>query len=377
MVSLLIYGSYGYTGTLITREAVSRGMSPVVAGRDGTKVTRQANELGLEGRVLDLETSDLVSHLEAFDAVLNCAGPFVDTVDPLVSACLEAETDYLDVTGEFPVFERLRQRDQDARAAGVTLLPGVGFDVVPTDCLAAFLHEQLPSADRLALGVRADASPSRGTALTVLELAGERGVVRRNGRLVQVPPAFRTREIDFGDGPEHAATIPLGDVVTAPWHTGIESVEVYAAMPSGASMAMRATDPFRRVLEVGPVRAALRHGIDAVVTGPGDRRLREETVSVWGEVIDQSAEDDASRRASARLRTPNVYALTADAAVSATERLLAGTNRSGFDPVPPGFQTPASAFGAEFVLELEGTDRELLETPDQDDPDRTALESEG
>ncbi|MWV40863.1 saccharopine dehydrogenase NADP-binding domain-containing protein [Natrialba sp. INN-245] len=376
MVSLLIYGSYGYTGTLVTREAVSRGLSPVVAGRDGTTVTRQANELGLEGRAIDLESSDLVSHLEAFDAVLNCAGPFVDTADPLVSACLEAETDYLDVTGEFPVLERLRQRDRDAREAGITLLPGVGFDVVPTDCLAAFLHDQLPSADRLTLGVRADASPSRGTAMTVLELAGNRGVVRRNGRLLQVPPAYRTREIDFGDGPEHAATIPLGDVVTAPWHTGIESVEVYAAMPSVASTAMRAADPFRGLLEIGPVRAALRWVIDAFVTGPGERQLREETVTVWGEVVDESADDGSTRRVQARLDTPNVYALTADAAVSAAECLLGGTDRANRDATPAGFQTPASAFGSEFVLDLEGTDRELLEVSSQAESNRTPLESE-
>src|SRR6056297_377347 len=240
MDALLIYGAYGYTGRLIAREAVAQGGSPVVAGRDGRAVARQADALGVEGRVIDLESDDPASHLERFDAVVNCAGPFVDTAEPLVTACLETGTDYLDITGEFPVFESLRQRDDAARETGVTLLPGVGFDVVPSDCLAAFLADQLPDGDMLRLGIKSDGGLSRGTARTLVEHLGSGGVVRRNGRLIQVPAAFRTRAIDFGDGPEHAVTIPWGDVVTAAHSTGIESVEVYAAAPPWASRALSA-----------------------------------------------------------------------------------------------------------------------------------------
>jgi len=172
MDSLLIYGSYGYTGRLIAREAaVARGGSPVVAGRDGRAVAEQSDELGVEGRTFDLESGDPAAHLGSFDAVLNCAGPFVDTAEALVSACLETNTDYLDITGEFSVFECLRQRDAPARDAGCTLLPGVGFDVVPSDCLAAVLAEQLPRPTSCGLELRAPAD-SRGTAKTLVEHLG-------------------------------------------------------------------------------------------------------------------------------------------------------------------------------------------------------------
>ncbi|ELY43711.1 saccharopine dehydrogenase family protein [Natronorubrum sulfidifaciens] len=371
MDSLLIYGSYGYTGRLIAREAVSRGGSPVVAGRNAREVTRQADELGVEGRTFEL-TDDVSATLQRFDAVVNCAGPFVKTVDPIVDACLETGTDYLDITGEFRVFERLRQRDDEARAAGVTLLPGVGFDVVPSDCLAAFLSEQLPSATTLSLGIKARGPLSRGTARTALEQFGSDGVVRRNGRLIKVPPAFRTREIDFGVGPEHAVTIPWGDVVTAARSTGIESIEVYAAMPSWLTRAMATTDSLGWLVDRRPVKPLLERLIDTRVDGPDARERARDTAVVWGEAVDEST----GQRARARVRTPNPYTLTAEATVSAAERILDGRDRT-HAPVPAGFQTPSSAFGPEFVLELEGTTREVLETPVAvDEADRSPVESD-
>ncbi|SIS06362.1 saccharopine dehydrogenase family protein [Natronorubrum thiooxidans] len=371
MDSLLIYGSYGYTGRLIAREAVSRGGSPVVAGRRRSAVTRQADALGVEGRTFAL-SDNIEAQLQGFDAVLNCAGPFVQTVDPLVDACLETGTDYLDITGECRVFERLRQRDGAARDADVTLLPGVGFEVVPSDCLAGFLHEQLPSATDLSLGVKGNGPLSRGTARTFVEQLGNDGVVRRNGRLIKVPAAFRTREIDFGTGPEHAVTVPWGDVVTAGHSTGIDSIVVYAAVPPWATRAMTAVDSLGWLLERGPVETLLKRLIDARVDGPSARERARDTAVVWGEAVD----DSTDRRVRARVRTPNPYALTAEAAVSAAERVFDGRDHTR-SPVPAGFQTPSSAFSPEFVLELEGTTRELLETPaESDESERSAVESD-
>ena len=344
---LLVYGSYGYTGSLIAQDAVSRGGSPTIAGRDPRKVAAQAGDLEVDWRAFDL--ADASDHLEEFDAVLNCAGPFVDTCDPMVEACLETGTDYLDVTGEFQVFERLANLDERADEAGVTLLPGVGFDVVPSDCLAAHLASRLPSADELAVGLAHDGSFSQGTILTLVNNAGEGGVIRRNGRLIRVPAAYDTREIDFGRGPQSAVTIPMGDVVTAPHSTGIENVSVYAAASKAEIAAMRVGDSVDWLLDAGPVKSGLECLIEAGVDGPDEDELEAGRAVVWAELT------DGERTVSGRIRTPNVYALTADAAVSAAERTLAG------DP-DPGFQTPATAFGPDFVLDLERTEREVLET---------------
>ncbi|SFB70151.1 Uncharacterized conserved protein [Halobiforma haloterrestris] len=356
MNSLLVYGSYGYTGRLIASAAVSRGWSPIVAGRDRRRIRDQAETLGLEWRAFSLDDGrERVAALEDVDAVLNCAGPFVDTAEPLVEACLETGTDYLDVTGEFSVFERLRQRDHRAREAGVTLLPGVGFDVVPSDCLAAHLAERLPTADRVALGIKSGSSLSRGTARTALEGLGEGGVIRRNGRLLQVPAAYRTREIDFGNGPEHAVTIPFGDVVTAAHGTNLDSVEVYLAAPPWTSRALSALDSMGPLCDTGPVERLLERAVDAAFDGPDERELATDRAVVWGEV-----EDDVGRRARARLETPNPYALTVETALAASERVLEPADCG----VDAGFRTPATAFGSDFVLEFEGTSLETLEEPD-------------
>lgn len=357
MNSLLIYGSYGYTGRLVVHDAVSRGGSPIVAGRDGRQVSRQATELGLEGRSFDLESPALAAHIADVDAVVNCAGPFTETAEPLFEACLEAGTDYLDISGEFPVFERLRRRDDVAREAGITVLPGVGFEVVPSDCLATFLHDQLPEADELALGITGSPTVSRGTARTLLELLGT-GVVRRNGRLVEVPTAFRSRRIDFGDGPEPAVTAPWADVVTAAHSTGIETIEVYVGVPAVANPLLPLADVGAWLVDRAPVRRLLEYGIDALVDGPDERQLATETAVVWGEARDS----ETGRTVRARMRTPNPYALTVDAALAAAERVLDGEGR-----VPAGFQTPASAFGADFALELEGAERELVDVPELSD----------
>jgi short subunit dehydrogenase-like uncharacterized protein len=283
--------------------------------------------------------------------VLHCAGPFVHTWRAVADACLRAgargrPVHYLDITGEIAVFEALAARGPAAAAAGVMLLPGVGFDVVPSDCLAAHLARRVPGARRLALAFRALGVPSRGTLATMAENLGRPGAVRRGGRIVAVPPAWRTRLVDFGDGrPRPATTIPWGDVSTA-WHsTGIADVEVFMAMPPALRRAMRLSRLVAPLLATGPVRRFAAARARAGAPGP-DAAARARGVSLlWGEAV-----ADDGRRAEARLRGPEAYALTAAAAVRLAGRALSGD-------APPGFQTPSRAYGADVVLALPGVER--------------------
>ena len=149
----MIYGANGYTGELIARAAVSRGLKPVLAGRSRDKVQALARELGLEARVFSLEDDvRLLTQIKGHDLVLHCAGPFSATAAPMMEACLRANAHYLDITGEIAVFEHAQSLNDRARAAGVVICPGVGFDVVPTDCVAAALKNAMPDATHLALG---------------------------------------------------------------------------------------------------------------------------------------------------------------------------------------------------------------------------------
>ncbi|WP_458209126.1 saccharopine dehydrogenase family protein [Haladaptatus sp. NG-SE-30] len=344
---LLIYGSYGYTGALVARTAVDEGLSPVLAGRDAERVEEQAMELGLDHRVFSLEHPEVVErHVEDAAAVLNCAGPFSKTAAPLQSACLQVGTDYLDIDGEIDVLEATAERDREAEQAEVTLLPSVGFDTVPTDCLAAHLESQLPTATRLLLAIDGLGTFSPGTLKSIIEGLARPGAIRTDGQIRTVPAAWQTRQIDFGQEPKTAVTIPWGDVSTSYYTTGIPNIETYATVPERAVGTMRRTQALTPVFGSKPFQQAAKRIVDAVVSGPTAEQRAQSTTRIWGRV-----EDDEGRHVSARLRTPDTYELTARTAVEAAQRTLAGE-------VAPGFQTPASAFGADFVLDFEGVERE-------------------
>src|SRR5687768_7026139 len=136
-MSALLYGATGYTGRLITRVAAEYGVRPILAGRNRAAVAALAHEHGLEHRAFALDdVAAMYRALGAVSAVLHCAGPFSRTSEPMASACIRTGTHYIDITGEIDVMEQLHARDAEAREARVMLLPGAGFDVVPSDCLA-------------------------------------------------------------------------------------------------------------------------------------------------------------------------------------------------------------------------------------------------
>ena len=343
---LLIYGSYGYTGALITEQAIEEGLTPVLAGRDAERVEAQATDLGLGHRVFSLEHPEVVERqVGDFAAVLNCAGPFSETARPLYSACLDAETDYLDIAGEIGVLEAVAGRDREAEARDVTLLPAVGFDVVPTDCLATHLHERLPSATRLTLAMDGFGTYSPGTLKSIVEGLSRSGAIREDGRIRTVPAAWKTRRIDFGRGAKPAVTVPWGDVSAAYYTTGIPSIETYATVPEYAAKILRRTRPVVPLLGTKPVQTVLKKLIDAGVSGPTADERAESVTRIWGEVA-----DDEGNRATTRMRTPDTYDLTAETAVESARRVVAGD-------VGAGFQTPASAFGPEFALTFDGVER--------------------
>jgi short subunit dehydrogenase-like uncharacterized protein len=348
-MNFLIYGANGYTGNLIAREAVKQGLRPILAGRDREKVERLAAELRLEHRVFSLDDAAAIdAALSGVEAALHCAGPFSRTSGAMADGCLRTGTHYLDITGEIAVFESLAARDAEAKSAGVMLLPGVGFDVVPSDCLAAHLKRRLPSATKLTLAIRGLGRISHGTATTMVENINRGGLVRRSGRLTPVPTAWKTRDIDFGDGPVKAVTIPWGDVATAFYSTGIPNIEVYAAVPAAARRMMVLSRAFGWLLGSAPVQGFLKRRIKAQPPGPSDAERARGKSFVWGEVT-----DDSGQRQVSRLVGPEGYTLTVMTALKIVKLVLAGT-------APVGFQTPSLAYGADLILEVEGVAREDL-----------------
>src|ERR1043165_8167305 len=229
----LIYGAYGYTGGLITRCAAERGLKPIIAGRNEQKTREIADQFDFESRIFGLgDTDPLDRTLAEVDVVLHCAGPFSITSRPMVEACIRNKKHYTDITGEIAVFEACAAMDKRAMEAGVMLVPGVGFDVVPSDCLARHLKDRLPTATHLTLAFYGMGKLSHGTQATMTMNIGKGGAIRRDGKITPVPAAWKTREIDFGEGVvKTGVTIPWGGVATAWYSTGIPNIEVYTVVP--------------------------------------------------------------------------------------------------------------------------------------------------
>ncbi len=341
----MIYGANGYTGTLIAEEAARRGLMPVLAGRREDAVRPLADRLGLEWRVFPLgRPEEVAGRLTGISAVLLAAGPFSETSRPVLEACLRRGVHYVDITGEIGVFEACRETDDRARGRGCVVLPGAGADVVPSDCLAAGLKAALPDAVRLEMAFASRGGYSAGTMKTAVESIPRGGAVRREGRIVRVPLAWKTAEVPFRDRVRTAVSISWGDVSTAYHSTGIPDIVVYMALSRRRIRTLRLLRHLSFLLRSGIARRAVRGLAGASGTGPGpDVRDRDE-VQIWGRVT-----NGRGTAVEGTLVTPNGYTLTARTAVECAARVAAGE-------VSPGFHTPSSAFGARFIEEFPGCD---------------------
>jgi saccharopine dehydrogenase (NAD+, L-lysine-forming) len=342
----LLYGANGYTGVLCAEEAQRRGLAPVLAGRREEAIAPLASRLGLEHRIFGLDdTPALERALADTGAVLLAAGPFSGTSRPVVDACLKTGAHYLDVTGEVAVFEACLARDAEARARGIVILPGVGFDVVPSDCLAASLKAALPTATHLELAFASAGTPSRGTTRTMIENIPRGGAVREDGAIRQEPAASRIREIPFRDKTRLCASIPWGDISTAYFSTRIPNIVVYTRMSRRALRMMRTMRPLLGLAALGPVHRFLDGLADRYARGSSEEERRTGVSQLWGRVRNAPGE-----AVEGTLTTPEGYRITALAGIECMRRIVAGLFPA------PGAHTPSTAFGARFVATLEGCD---------------------
>jgi len=343
MTQWLLYGANGYTGRLMAAEALRRGLHPVLAGRNAAALRALGAELGLQVRIFDLtEPGAVATGLRDVSLVLHCAGPFSATCAPMLEGCLAAGAHYLDITGEIDVFAHCHAQDARAKARGSLVLPGAGFDVVPTDCVAALLKRDLPDATSLVLGFEAGGGASPGTTKTGVEGLARGGRVRRQGQLVAVPLAYKTRTFLHDGRHRTAMTIPWGDLYTAWVSTGIPDIETYLVASPRAIAAARRANWLRPLLAWPAVVRFLQRRVEARVEGPSAATRQRTRSRIWGEVRNARGEE---RRLV--IDTPNGYDLTVTGALGIVQHLLA-------NPVPGGYYTPSMLMGAGYVLSLPG-----------------------
>jgi short subunit dehydrogenase-like uncharacterized protein len=347
--TILIYGAAGYTGTLTVRAVLDRGIRPLLAGRNAPRLARLGAELGLEYCVAELTNpSALTRMLRGVGVLINAAGPFSLTWSPLVEASLECGVHYLDLASDVTVIEGIRSRGAEARQRGIVLLPAVGFEVVPSDCLAAHVSARLPGATTLRFGLSGLELVSAGSARTMAFLVDQPLLVRRAGRLVPMAAGSLERAFDYGSGPMPSVAVSWGDLVTAFNTTGIADIETYfeaTPLVRAVVTAHRFAGPF---LSIPPAQAMLQLMTASLPDGPtvAERSTKKA-------VIVAEAEHPSGRVARARLVTPEAYGFSAKTAAAIGAEVATGN-------CEPGFQTPARLYGADFILQFEGVSREDL-----------------
>jgi short subunit dehydrogenase-like uncharacterized protein len=343
----LIYGASGYTGRLTARRARALGLRPILAGRNATKLQALARSFDLSYRVVGLEdTRALDALLRDVEVVLHIAGPFSRTARPMVDACLRNGVHYLDLTGEMAVFEDLHRDDAEADSRGVMIMPGAGFVVVPSDCLAAHVAKRLPDARFLRIGISRPDFISRGTARTMITLVNNGAWVRREGHLRTVPVCTLERYFDYGSGEFRGTAVSMPDVFTAYLTTGIPNIEVYTEANVFERAYYQVASNFAWLLSTPSWQRVLEFQAKFLPAEP----LGTDTESSE-RIIVAEAEDDSGRRVRSVLFTPDGYQFTPVVALAIVQRILAGEFR-------PGFQTPAGVYGADFVLALDGVSRQ-------------------
>jgi short subunit dehydrogenase-like uncharacterized protein len=342
---LLLYGAYGYTGRLVAELAAARKLDVVLAGRNKAALAGLGDRLRLPTRVVELdETKNLCEALKDIACVIHMAGPFAATSALMLNACLATQTHYVDITGEIEVFEAMWSREEEIKGAGITAVPGAGFDIVPTDCLAAYVASKLERPASLVIALRGLQSASQGTLRTAIRQVSQPVLCRRAGAIVPLDDRS-PRSIDFGCGAEPCVPVSWGDVATAFHSTGVENITVYF----GRTTLLRSADMLGRF--VGPLlrsrvgQSALRTIVRRLPEGPSQADRMGHRSTIWAEAV-----DDSGRSAKAVLSTPDAYDLTAHSALAISCRISA-------QPAALGLATPAQAFGADFVLSLPGCSR--------------------
>jgi len=345
-MSFLIYGASGYTGKLIVERAVKKGLKPTLAGRTESKLQPLANQFGLDYIVFSLDdVSVIAANLAKFSVVLNCAGPFSRTAKQMIKGCLESGTHYLDITGEIEVFELAKSFHQKAVDKNIIVMSGVGFDVVPTDCMAKYLYTKLPDATHLELAwAGLGGSISHGTMSTMVEGLGRSGAIRENGKIVPKPTGHLGKVVDFGVKKLFTMSIPWGDISTAYSTTGIPNIVVFTGVPKSSYNIMKFQFLFNPIVKTDFVKKQIQNYVDKNISGPTPEQNEKGKSLVYGKVI--NAKGDIME---ARLQTAEGYLLTAEMALIITQKVLADKM------LKSGYHTPAALFGYELILEMPNT----------------------
>jgi short subunit dehydrogenase-like uncharacterized protein len=339
-VTIVLYGATGYTGRLVADELARRGLDHVLSGRDPDKLARLG---GAPTRPVRLDDDQgLRDLLEGATAVINCAGPFTLAGDALVRAAIATHTHYVDSTGEQSFIKMVFDRHgRTAERAGVALLPALGFDYAPGDCIAHLTAAGLEPLDELVLAYAVEGfGMSRGTLRSALDAMKGGDVVYEDETWRPASGGVFKASFDFPEplGRQAMSRYPSGEVITVPHHTRTRKITSLLTTSTAAPFAAAApllpyTLPALGLALRTPLRGLLNRAVGLLPEGPKEdaRRAAEFTIVA----VAKGAE---GKQRQGLVRGSDVYGLTAVTLTHAAELMSA----PGFDRA--GALGPAAAF---------------------------------
>lgn len=336
---LMIYGANGYSAQLIIEECLTKNIKPILAGRNVKSVQQLAQKYNCDFRTFDLSDDKVVdSAIEDVHTLINCAGPFKFTAKELIEACLRTKTNYLDITGEIPVLHLAFSKLKDAIRNKIIILPSVGFDIIPTDCLAKRMSELMPDAKYLKLGlINNRGKISRGTLLTTLEFLAGKGMIRRDNKLIESGIGELTVNVKLKDFSFKGISIPWGDVYSTIYSTKISNAEVYLAVSDLLYYFRNFAVFFLKILKIKFIKKLISAFIKKNITGPSKQERDSAKTFIWCRV-----ENTKGEMKEEVYQVMEGYNLTAKGAVECALRVMRNN-------LKPGVYTPALAFGSDFL----------------------------
>jgi hypothetical protein len=294
-----VFGAYGHTGRFVVKELLKRGLTPVLAGRSKEKLEAIGPTYPyLEIRPASVDNpEELNNALEGSMAIINCAGPFLDTVIPLIEAAVRNRIHYLDMAAEQQCILAAHEKfSKEACNKSIVILPGMGFYGGLADLLATAAMEGWTTADIIDVGIAFDSwMPTPGTRLT-----GQRNTGRRltfsNNALAFISDPLPTRKWDFAEpfGLQDVQGFPLSEIITISKHVQVNEINSY--------------------INLAPMKDI--HNSNTPPPQPADESGRSSQIFLM-EVIVRSGK--LIRRAMATGR--DIYAITAPLIVEATARI--------------------------------------------------------
>jgi short subunit dehydrogenase-like uncharacterized protein len=342
---ILLYGANGYTGELIARYANEYNLQLILAGRNETSISLLAERLQLPFRIFGLnDAATLQQQLQDVQLVIHAAGPFSHTAKQMVEACIATQTHYIDINGDISIFELIKTYDAAAKQANIMLLPGAGFDVIPTDCTALQLKEQLPDATHLQLAFISNGGGlSHGTATTMAQRIGEKAVIRENGKFVRKPLGFKGMWLTIATKKRFVMSLQWGDISTAHYTTGIPNIEVFTGIQPKTYKLLKFQFLFNWLLRKKFIRNMIQQKINKRPAGPNDEQRANGSTTIWGKAWNASGEEKICV-----LQCADGYSVTAWGNLLITQKIMQGNWK-------PGYQTPASTYGKDLIFEIPGS----------------------